>query len=59
MYWRDGKSGEGYDTTWAFLLEKVSKNDGPNVADDLKKEVLENHPSWWKLGQKPCCCEHH
>ena len=58
-YWRDGRSGEGYDTTWTFLLKKEFENDGSNVADDLKKKVLENYPSWWKLGRKPCCCECH
>jgi hypothetical protein len=41
QHWRNGLSGEGYPTTWRFLLETVRKtqNLGPLVSDKLREEV--------------------
>ena len=43
-YWRDGRSGKDYPSTWRFLLE-VLGSQNPGDAAKLKKKVEEN-PRW-------------
>ena len=38
-YWRDGKSGEHYPSSWKFLLDTVKRAKGPEVAQKILKEV--------------------
>ena len=50
-HWRDGHCGDNYPGTWGFLLEVIGSikgpDTGPNVAGDLKKEVIANRK--WTL----------
>ena len=39
-YWRDGQLGREYPTSWEFLLDKIKKSEGPNVALDVKKVII-------------------
>ena len=44
-HWRDGRCGEGFPTTWRFLLETVSSVHGHVIAGDLEKSATSN-PTW-------------
>ena len=46
QYWRDGKSGELYPSTWKFLLDTVKKAKGREVAQRILDEVRQNEASW-------------
>ena len=46
QYWRDGKSGELYPSTWKFLLDTVEEVKGPEVAQKILKKVEQNETSW-------------
>ena len=35
-YWRNGRSGEEYPSTWKFLLDKIKETHGSNVAEKVK-----------------------
>ena len=38
-YWRDGRCGERFPTTWRFLLENVEELRGPQVAKKLREKA--------------------
>jgi hypothetical protein len=38
-YWANGKCSKEVKTTWQYLLDNVSENQGPNVAKRLKKKL--------------------
>ena len=42
VYWRNGKSGSDFPTTWKFLLQKVEEVCGAGVAKDIEKALLSN-----------------
>jgi hypothetical protein len=42
VYWRNGKSGPNFPTTWKFLLQKVEEVCGEGVAKDIEKALLSN-----------------
>jgi hypothetical protein len=42
VYWRNGKSGPNFPTTWKFLLQKVEEVCGSGVAKDIEKALLSN-----------------
>ena len=46
QYWRDGKSGELYPSTWKFLLDTVEKAKGPEVAQKILEAIRQNETSW-------------
>ena len=46
QYWRDGKSGELYPSTWKFLLNTVKKAKGHEVAQRILEEVRKSEASW-------------
>ena len=46
QYWRDGKSGELYPSTWKFLLDTVKKAKGPLAAQRILDEAEQNEASW-------------
>ena len=46
QYWRDGKSGELYPSTWKFLLDTVKKAKGHEVAQRILDEAEQNEVSW-------------
>ena len=39
-YWRNGLSGEGYPSTWKFLLEKIAEKQGRTVAEEVNKYLF-------------------
>ena len=45
VYWRNGKSGPNFPTTWKFLLQKVEEVCGAGVARDIEKTLL-SEPTW-------------
>ena len=47
QYWRDGRSGKSYPSTWRFLLQQVEATFGENVATDLEKKAI-NNSKWSK-----------
>ena len=49
QYWRDGKSGELYPSTWKFLLDTVEEAKGREVAQRILEEVEQNEASWCAL----------
>ena len=44
-YWRDGRCGERFPTTWRFLLGNVKELCGPQVAKKLREKV-EKEETW-------------
>ena len=44
-YWRDGRCGERFPTTWRFLLGNVKELRGPQVAKQLR-EKAEQEETW-------------
>ena len=46
QYWRDGKSGELFPSTWKFLLNTVEVGKGREVAQKILKKVEQNESSW-------------
>ena len=50
QYWRDGRSGQSFPSTWRFLLKNVEDTFGKNVAEDLEKKASKE-PTW-STGQK-------
>ena len=47
QYWRDGRSGQSFPSTWKFLLEQVGVISGRNIAEAFENEAI-NNPSWSK-----------
>ena len=45
VYWRNGKSGQHFPTTWKFLLQKVEEVCGSVVARAIEKALL-SEPTW-------------
>ena len=45
-YWRNGKSGEAYPSTWDFLLKVVEETEGSKPAEDLLRlvNIMETDP---------------
>ena len=44
QHWRNGKV-ERSETTWEFLLKKVTETFGPNITEKLQKDIS-SHPHW-------------
>ena len=44
QHWRNGKV-EGAQTTWEFLLKRVTEQIGPEVTKKLKEDIF-SHPHW-------------
>ena len=38
-YWRNGKSGKDYPSTWGFLMKVIKQTEGSKPAEDLLKLV--------------------
>ena len=45
QYWRDGRSGQSFPSTWGFLLKNVEDTFGKKVAEDLEKKASKE-PTW-------------
>ena len=41
-YWRDGRSGEEYPSTWKFLLDKIAERQGSTIAEEVNKYIFPN-----------------
>ena len=46
QYWRDGKSGENFPSTWKFLLDTVEEAKGREIAQKILKKVEQNEALW-------------
>ena len=49
QYWRDGKSGELYPSTWKFLLDTMNEAKGCEVAQKISRKVEQNEALWCAL----------
>ena len=45
QYWRDGRSGQSFPSTWRFLLKNVEDTFGKDVAKDLEEKAFKE-PTW-------------
>ena len=45
QYWRVGRCGKLFPTTWRFLLEQVETISGKLVAEDLRQKAS-TQPTW-------------
>ena len=39
-YWRDGRCGSSYPSTWRFFLSVIEDRLGPTVAEGLKEKIV-------------------
>ena len=39
-YWRDGRCGLSYPSTWRFFLSVIEDRLGPTVAEELKEKIV-------------------
>ena len=54
QYWRDGRSGVSYPSTWRFLLKEVEATLGREVAKDLLKRAS-TEPTWSQQKRNGMC----